>query len=60
MSKKYISVIKWAAPIVIIALALIQLASIPFPNWLKILLLIATAILYTVALFIERKNTPVK
>ncbi|WHH58330.1 hypothetical protein [Petroclostridium sp. X23] len=60
MSKKYVSVMKWVAPIVTMALALIQLANIPFPNWLGVLLLIITAILYTVAFLIERKNNPVK
>ncbi len=56
MSKKYVSVMKWVAPIATMTLALIQLANIPFPKWLGILLLIVTAILHTVAILIERKN----
>lgn len=60
MSKKYLAIIKWVAPIVIITLALIQQTSIAFPTWLSILLLITTTILYTISLFIERKNNHIK
>lgn len=57
MIKKYISVMKWAAPIFTITLAFIQLANIPFPDWLAVSLLIVTAILYTASLLIEKKHS---
>lgn len=56
MRNRYVCAIKWAAPMVIMIVAVIQLADIPFPKWAAAILLIVSAILYTIALLAERKK----
>lgn len=56
MHKKYVCIIKWAAPIMTMIFGIIQLADVPFPKWASISLLIIIAILYAIALYVERKN----
>lgn len=56
MWNKFVCAIKWAAPMVIMIVAVIQLADIPFPKWAAALLLIVSAILYTITLFAEKKK----
>ena len=56
MWTKFSCILKWAAPIVIMIVAVIQLANIPFPKWAAIVLLSVSAILYTTVLLTERKK----
>jgi len=60
MKIKFVLFMKKALPIVVITLAVVQLADIPFPKWLAFSLLILTGILYTVALIVEKMSRHLK
>lgn len=56
MWNRFLGILRWAVPIVIMVIAVIQLVDIPFPKWAVLLLLISSAILYTFVLIADKKK----
>ena len=56
MKKAYISIMKWVTPVIVIALAVMQLSGCNLSSRTSLVILIVTAIFYTVALILEKTD----